>query len=611
MATSLRPYKNQERKDISSQDAFTQPKSMIKASEIKGERKERLKRWIHFFRANPNYLIRDYFGITLHPFQKLMIWVLQKSTLAYIVAARAASKTFIIAIWALTLCVLYPGIKVVTVSKTLKQGSLIIGKIEELRHKHANIYREIEHLTINPNNAEVVFHCGSTIKAVPSSESARGNRANYVIVEESRLVPKEILESIIKPFLEVRLPPYMHKKEYKDNPIYKEEGTISYITSAWYTAEYWYTYVKTCIKKMISGDETSNFLAFDHKIVTKHGTKTEKMIKEEMEDSDELTVQLEYYNIPSGSSGKSYFPLKLFNRCLKKAAYPQEIDDYSPKKNKHDIPKEDGEIRFLTVDIATRANKVNDNSIIACARMIPNPGYGYERQLIYLESHKGQHVGIQAKRIKEIFYDLSCDYIVIDASSGGIGVFDSLSENTYDEERGVNYPPMTVVNEVFSIIPDDKRRDFLENHTRGANPLQIIFPIVASQEMNSQIATSFNRCLKKKLWKFLIAEGDAEDYLIKNVPEFTKNVDDSDMYARLLNPYLGTTLLISEAINLDLKLVGGSVKLVEKPGCYKDRYSAISYLNYVVETEFDKSLLKENDNTMSELEALVGAFQTT
>lgn len=174
MTTSPRPYKNQERKDLNSQDLFIKPKSMIKSTEIKGERKERWKRWVTFLRRNPNYLIRDYFGIILHPFQIMMIWVLQKSNLAYIVAARAASKTFIIAIWALTLCVLYPGIKVVTVSKTLKQGSLIIGKLEELRNKHSNIAREIEKLTINPNNAEVVFHCGSTIKAVPSSESARG-----------------------------------------------------------------------------------------------------------------------------------------------------------------------------------------------------------------------------------------------------------------------------------------------------------------------------------------------------------------------------------------------------------------------------------------------------
>jgi len=183
--SSARPYQDSFRKDAKTIDVFRKPKDMVRHKVLEGERKERMKRWITFMRRNPNYLIRDYFGIMLHPFQILMIWVLQRSNLGYIVASRAASKTFIISIWALTLCVLYPGIKVITVSKTLKQGSLIIGKIEELRNKHPNIAREIKSLTINPNNAEVQFHCGSNIKAVPSSESSRGNilLANlYVIV---------------------------------------------------------------------------------------------------------------------------------------------------------------------------------------------------------------------------------------------------------------------------------------------------------------------------------------------------------------------------------------------------------------------------------------------
>jgi hypothetical protein len=609
MATSVRPYKNDQRKNIESQNMFVQPKTMIKSSEIKGERKERLKRWIHFFRKNPNYLIRDYFGITLHPFQIMMIWVLQKSTLAYIVAARAASKTFIIAIWALTLSILYPGIKICTVSKTLKQGSLIIGKIDELRHKYSNVWREIDTCTINPNGAEVKFHCGSNIKAVPSSESARGNRANYIIIEESRLVPKEILEQVIKPFLEVRMPNYMTLKEYKDIKELREDGTISFITSAWYTAEYWYSYVKTCIKRMVAGDETSNFLAFDHKIVLRHGIKTEKMLKDEMDDTDDLTIQMEYYNIPSGSSGHSYFPLRLFPRNLKKAFYPQPEMEYNSKKNKYDIPKEEGEIRFVTVDVATRENKANDNSIIACVRLIPLVGRGYERHLCYMESHKGQHVGVQAKRIKEIFYDFQADFICLDIQTSGIGVFDSLSENTIDDERDITYPPLTVVSEEYTMVKDLVREDLRNNHTRGLNALPIIFPISASEELNSQIATALKISLQKKLWKFLIAEGDAEDYLIKSVPEFTKDAGDSDTYARFLNPYVNVGLFVSECINLDLKPVGDKIKLIEKSGCYKDRYSAVSYCNFVISTEFDKWLLKEQNNKNDDWEILSGLFQ--
>jgi hypothetical protein len=435
------------------------------------------------------------------------------------------------------------------------------------------------------------------------------NRANYIVVEESRLVSKEILEQVIKPFLEVRMPPYMSKPEYKDDLELREDGIISYITSAWYSAEYWFTYVKTCIKKMVSGDETSNFLAFDYLITLKSGIKTPKMIKDEMDDTDDITVQMEYYNIPSGASGKSYFPLRLFPRTLKKAFYPQREDSYNPKKNKYDIPKEDGEIRFVTSDIATRANKVNDNSIIACIRLIPSIGRGYERHLLYMESHKGQHVGIQAKRIKEIFYDFGANFIVLDLQNAGIGVFDSLSENTICDERDITYPPFTVVDEEYDMVKKEVRDDLRNNHTRGLNALPVIFPISASQDLNSQIATSLKMSLQKKLWKFLIADGDGEDYLIKSVPEFTAHPDDSETYAFFLSVYVQTGLFISECINLDFKPVSDRVKLVEKAGCYKDRYSAISYCNFVISTEFDKWLLKENDNKVSDWDIISGLTQ--
>jgi len=180
MSTSERPYKNKNLKDLSSQDPFVRPKNMVRSKLIEGERKERLKRWITFFRRNPHRFIETYFGIKLHPYQILMIWVLQRSNLAYIVASRAAAKTWIIAVWALTLAVLYPGIKVICCSKTLKQGGIIISeKLMSLRDTYPNVAREIKSITANANTYEAVFQCGSTIKVVPSSESARGE--NFMI----------------------------------------------------------------------------------------------------------------------------------------------------------------------------------------------------------------------------------------------------------------------------------------------------------------------------------------------------------------------------------------------------------------------------------------------
>jgi hypothetical protein len=592
--SSKRPYQDEYRKNAKTDDILRKPKNMVRETTIEGERKERYKLWIHFWRQNPHRFIEDYFGIHLHPYQILMIWVLQRSNLAYIVASRAAAKTWIIAVWSLTLAVLYPGIKIICCAKTLNQGGILLKeKLTSLRSKYPNVNREIFNITTNSNTYEATFKCGSTIKICPSSESSRGNRANYIIIEESRLVPREILEQVIKPFLEVRSPNFRTKPEYRDNPDYKEEGIISYITSAWYKAEYWYTYVKTCIRRMVSGDDTANFLALDYLICLRHDIKTEEMLRNEMNDADEMTVQMEYYNIPSGSSGSSYYKMSMFPRTVKRAFYPQKLDTYNPKKNPYDIKKVDGEIRIISADIATRANRVSDQTAICAVRLIPLRGRGYKRSLCFLEVHKGKSTILQAKRLKEIFYDFEADWMVIDLQNAGIGVFDALSQVTDSEERGIQFPPMTVADNPFI---DLDTRQKLRERTLGLNASPVIFPISATQQLNSQIAISFRNSLQKKMWEFLIPDGDAEDFLMKTNKEFLTVQDDLSMKPFFISPYVNVGLLIGECINLDMSLVNGMIRLVEKPGCFKDRFSSVSYLNWVVSNCFDIDLLRENED---------------
>lgn len=179
--TGKQVFKDNFSKNVQSSSIFSKPKSMILQKDIEKNKKERYKLWITFFRRNPVRFIQTYFGITLYPYQQLMIWVLQRSNLGYIVASRAAAKTWILAVWSLTLCVLYPGIKVVVVAKTLNQGGLILReKMKSLMDVYPNVQREIRGITTNANVNECIFHNGSTIRIVPASESARGKTKNVL-----------------------------------------------------------------------------------------------------------------------------------------------------------------------------------------------------------------------------------------------------------------------------------------------------------------------------------------------------------------------------------------------------------------------------------------------
>ena len=168
-----------------------------------------------------------------------------------------------------------------------------------------------------------------------------------------------------------------------------------------------------------------------------------------------------------------------------------------------------------------------------------------------------------------------------------------MSQITNNEEKSIPYPAMTVAEYYFI---DDKLKEELRNRTLGLNAHPVIVPILASQNLNSQIAVSFRASLQRKLWSFLIPDGDAEEFLIKTQKEFTENPNDSASFAFFLNPYVQTGLFIGECINLDMALSNGFIKLTEKPGTHKDRYTSVSYANWVI-SFFDKDLLKEESES--------------
>ena len=55
-------------------------------------------------------------------------------------------------------------------------------------------------------------------------------------------------------------------------------------------------------------------------------------------------------------------------------------------------------------------------------------------------------------------------------------------------------------------------------------------------------------------------------------------VEDQVMFQE---PFYQTTAMIKEMINLDYTATDGKIKVVEVAGMRKDRYSSISYANYI------------------------------
>lgn len=567
--------------------------------DINREKVERLKRWITFYRRNIHRFIADYMGVHLHPYQIIMIWMLQNSTMFYAVASRASAKSWLIAVFSIAKAILYPGIKIVVCAKTQKQAGIIIEeKVKMINANSPNVQREIIRISKSDNGYMVEFKNGSSIKAVTSNENSRGNRANYIIVEESRLVPKEVLEEIIKPFFEFRTPPFRGLPEYKRDLEYREPTIISYITSAWYSDGDWYQDVKATLKRIAKGDKNAHFIALDFLISVYHGIKSKEMLINEMINSDRIAIRHEYFNLPSSTSSKSFFDLSYFRRDMNKAFYPQRQATYNPRKNPYAISKKTDELRIVSVDVATRSGKANDLTIISCIRLLPT-ATGYNRQAVYMESHSGMGITSHAKKIKEIFFDFESDYLVLDIQNVGASVFEELAKTTFDEERNENYPPFTLCE--FNILEPNQIEDML-NRVTAAGALPVVFPISASQSLNSRIASEFRASLQQKKWQFLAHPLDAENYLISHQPEFLENPNDSSIYEFFMRPYAQTSAFIDECMNLEMSTNNGFIKLDRKNG-RKDRYTSISYGNYLA-SFLDRDLIRESsyENEFKEMQ---------
>jgi hypothetical protein len=579
-------FKNDYKKDSDTKDVFRKRRNTKRVKELSKENRERWINWVTFYRRNIFMFIIDVMDVELFPFQILWIYLMQISPFFVGICSRTASKSFLVAVFTVARSILYPGLETIVVATTKEQaGRILKSKVQYLYDNSAVCQSEIKSLTTNLNNYECVFHCGSRILVVAGNEGALGNRCNDLILDEFAQMDKEIVDNILKPFLYPRQTPYSRKEKYID---LIEPVRIYYISSAWYASEWWYKTALFAAHSMIT-DGGAGFFCTDYLTTLRHNLKTVEQIEDEKKNNASFDMQ--YGNIPSRDNKETYFPISMFKRDIQKAFYPMRRQDYPLKKNPHAIARIEGEVRIMGVDLATRAAKANDNSVVCCVRLLPSKK-GYKRNLVYMESSHGANHTIQANRIKDIWYDFNADYICMDITNIGMSVYEDLGLPYFNEERGLQISPFTVMD-----IPeiDEKVRVELREKTMGANPIANIFPISGTPTLNTDIHVAFRSALQKKLWSFLVDDINAEDFLIRSNKEYVELLNkDENLKSFMLHPHVQVSFFITEATNLKMVLVNNNIKLVEGSGT-KDRYSSVSYANHLCSI-FDKDLLREEED---------------
>lgn len=534
--------------------------------------------WCSFYRANIHRFVKDYLGINLRLFQQIILFMMNISTNVIYTASRGQGKTFLTAIFSVARCILYPGTKIVVTSGSRGQAVEIIENIVNiLMPQSENLRREIREYSTNISSAYVTFHNGSFIKVVTSNENARHNRANIIIVDEYRMVNKSILDTVIKKFLTSEREPNFYKKpEYKNYP--KERNKQIYCSSAWLKSHWsWQLFQDYCVN-MVDDSKSYFVCGIPYQLAVAEGLLNREQIEDEMSEStfDAIKYSMEMGCLFYGENERAFFNYEnLINiRCVKQAIYPRDIYRLIGDGPVKYPQRTAGEIRILTADIAVMGSKKhrNDTTAIFVLQLIPTKDGQYIRNVVYSTSAEGGSSKEQALTIRKLYEEMDCDYIAIDTIGVGIGVYDNLVDDLVDEHTGMMY-------EALSCINDSEMAARYRGKSR--TPRKVIYSIKANAGFNSNCAFLLRDSISRGKLRLLITEQELKSELGQSK---TYKQLSAEQKFELELPYIQTTLLINELVNLEYTTNGKEVKIYEQYDKRKDRYSSLSYGNYIANT---------------------------
>lgn len=548
---------------------------------------EGLGAWISYYRANPVRFLIDYFGMEwIRPFQQVMIMFMFRSNYLMTIASRGMGKSMIVAAFLCAYCTLYPGTKVCIAAGQRGQSINVLLKIvEEFMPQSPNLRNEILKTNTSPSEGYIYWKNGSVIKVVTARDSARSARAHIIIMDEFRLIDKSVVDKVLRKFKAgQRRPNFYNKPEYDDkveaNKIKypKEPNKEIYLSSAYYKYHWSWAKFKAFFKSMIKGENYIVF-GFPYQLPVSEGYYPEEQIREEMQedDFDPIGWSMEMESLFYGSSEKAFFNFDYIERVrrIKRALYPKPYYTLlNDPKYKYE-PKRNGEIRLLAMDIATQGGAKNDATCFVVMQLIPTSSNQYIRNVVYITTMDGGHTFDQSIMARRLFDDFDCDYIIVDSNGVGISVFDNLVIEQVDDERNIVYPAWSCIN-------DEK----MAERCKDPEADKLIYSIKATAQFNSDAAVYLRDCIQRGKVRLLVNEIEANEQLNKSRQFQSLLVDDQVMFQE---PYYQTTAMIQEMVNLDYTTVNGKIKVVEASGMRKDRYSAISYANYIA-TELERDI---------------------
>ena len=496
--------------------------------------------------AAPTKLTRD---------QKIMVRATGNNEDTKEVCSRGFGKSFLAALCAWAFAVLYPGSRIICVSITANQATIVLQKLKELADSNPNIANEIAAgnarslIQISKDKAKCTFKNGSTIESFPL-DAVRGQRANFTISDEVFGIDQQTLEAVLSPTRNAR------RKISMDYGFKDVNSKALFITSCCPKSNPFYDSFMLNLKQIARGEKGYFACAFDYKAAISNGITSAEFFEKERTRMPETTFALEYGSIFLGSDDDSAFPYTLVDTCRTLKTVEQE----QPKGCKSRY--------VISTDIATSDAKGSDNTVIVVIKFIEKSDGSFSKKLVYIRSFNGQKLDALTEELRKLYHTKFplAEKIIFD----GRGVADSLprffDQEYIDLATGKEYPPLVV---------DDQ-----PNYNSAA--LQVLHPVRAVNSLNQRIYTNLRVSLEQQTIELPINA--------RTVRTMEAEKDDKSklMSREEIAIYEETDALQFEMSNVKGKISssGNVIYDVWKAGAHKDRYSALAYGNdYICELE--------------------------
>lgn len=371
-----------------------------------------------YYRENPDRFVRDYLGITLKTFQKILIWEMMHNNYFMFIAARGMSKTWLTSLFCAVRCILYPGTKIVVCSGTLKQANGVLLKIQdELMRLSPNLCNEIERCNVGQNDAVIMFKNGSWIITRTSSDGARGARANCCVIDEFRLVDESTINLVIRRFLaNPRQPNYLNKPEYAH---LQERNKEIYMSSAYFKSSYAWGKLKSYFANFFDDTKKYFVCGLNYMLSIKEGLLSKEQVMDEMSEQDfnQLAFTMEMDCMWIGDDENSLFKFDDIDklRKIKNGYLPLKFYDDKIKVP----PLQQTEKRILSVDVALMGStkkKRNDAAALYINSAIQADDTSYHSNIIYGETFEGLTTDELGIIVMRYFYGYKCTDLVLDTN---------------------------------------------------------------------------------------------------------------------------------------------------------------------------------------------------